>query len=207
MPRPLRPQVAGGIYHLVSRGVRKLPILHRRRVAPALPRAARRDDRALRVGAACLVPDDESLPPARDDRRADRLGRHAVPERLLRAVVRLAARLRGSRLRAAILVGTDRNRLAPLAKPARYILLNPVRAGLCATATDWQWSSYRKTMGHDDQGAASLDHAALRLRPSPRNLPQALRRLHPRGGMTVRSQVATSRTKSGSIWWYIGVSR
>ena len=26
MPRPLRPQVAGGIYHLVSRGVRKLPI-------------------------------------------------------------------------------------------------------------------------------------------------------------------------------------
>ena len=26
MPRPLRPQVPGGIYHLVSRGVRKLPI-------------------------------------------------------------------------------------------------------------------------------------------------------------------------------------
>ena len=26
MPRPLRPQVAGGIYHLVSVGVRKLPI-------------------------------------------------------------------------------------------------------------------------------------------------------------------------------------
>ncbi len=26
MPRPPRPQVAGGIYHLVSRGVRKLPI-------------------------------------------------------------------------------------------------------------------------------------------------------------------------------------
>jgi putative transposase len=26
MSRPLRPQVPGGIYHLVSRGVRKLPI-------------------------------------------------------------------------------------------------------------------------------------------------------------------------------------
>ncbi|MGZ4420032.1 MAG: transposase [Gaiellaceae bacterium] len=26
MPCPLRPQVAGGIYHLVSRGVRKLPV-------------------------------------------------------------------------------------------------------------------------------------------------------------------------------------
>jgi REP element-mobilizing transposase RayT len=26
MPRPPRPQVPGGIYHLVSRGVRKLPI-------------------------------------------------------------------------------------------------------------------------------------------------------------------------------------
>jgi REP element-mobilizing transposase RayT len=30
---------------------------------------------------------------------------------------------------------------------ARYIVLNPVRAGLCVTAKDWNWSSYRKTMG------------------------------------------------------------
>jgi REP element-mobilizing transposase RayT len=27
----------------------------------------------------------------------------------------------------------------------RYILLNPVRAGICATPEDWRWSSYRAT--------------------------------------------------------------
>lgn len=29
----------------------------------------------------------------------------------------------------------------------RYIVLNPVRAGLCATAADWRWSSYRAAAG------------------------------------------------------------
>jgi REP element-mobilizing transposase RayT len=28
----------------------------------------------------------------------------------------------------------------------RYILLNPVRAGLCQSAGDWRWSSYRATV-------------------------------------------------------------
>ena len=39
-----------------------------------------------------------------------------------------------------------------LSQAGRYILLNPVRAGLCATATDWKWSSYRKTMGLTTKG-------------------------------------------------------
>lgn len=29
----------------------------------------------------------------------------------------------------------------------RYVVLNPVRARLCATATEWTWSSYRATAG------------------------------------------------------------
>ena len=29
----------------------------------------------------------------------------------------------------------------------RYVLLNPVRAGLCARPADWRWSSYRATAG------------------------------------------------------------
>jgi putative transposase len=33
---------------------------------------------------------------------------------------------------------------------AAYIVLNPVRAGLCRTPMDWSWSSYRATMGVDD---------------------------------------------------------
>jgi putative transposase len=29
----------------------------------------------------------------------------------------------------------------------RYVLLNPVRAGLCASPEDWRWSSFRATVG------------------------------------------------------------
>lgn len=30
---------------------------------------------------------------------------------------------------------------------ARYVVLNPVRAGVCETASEWRWSSYRATVG------------------------------------------------------------
>jgi len=34
-----------------------------------------------------------------------------------------------------------------IARVARYIDLNPVRAGLCEEPADWRWSSYRATVG------------------------------------------------------------
>ena len=40
-----------------------------------------------------------------------------------------------------------------LAEVARYILLNPVRAGLCAGPADWPWSSYRAMVGTDPKPA------------------------------------------------------
>jgi REP element-mobilizing transposase RayT len=33
---------------------------------------------------------------------------------------------------------------------ARYIVLNPVRAGMCAAAADWPWSSYGASVGATD---------------------------------------------------------
>lgn len=33
---------------------------------------------------------------------------------------------------------------------ARYIVLNPVRAGLCRTAAEWRWSSYGAAVGKQD---------------------------------------------------------
>jgi putative transposase len=30
---------------------------------------------------------------------------------------------------------------------ARYIVLNPIRAGICSTPEDWRWSSYRASLG------------------------------------------------------------
>lgn len=32
---------------------------------------------------------------------------------------------------------------------ARYIVLNPLRAGLCRSPEDWRWSSYRAIVGED----------------------------------------------------------
>jgi putative transposase len=43
----------------------------------------------------------------------------------------------------AVLVERD----AHLLEVVRYIVLNPVRAGLCERAEDWPWSSYRATAG------------------------------------------------------------
>lgn len=34
----------------------------------------------------------------------------------------------------------------------KYVLRNPVAAGLCAHPEDWTWSSYRATLAHDPRG-------------------------------------------------------
>jgi REP element-mobilizing transposase RayT len=43
----------------------------------------------------------------------------------------------------AMLIEKDRY----LLEAARYIVLNPVRAGICSKPVDWEWSSYRPTAG------------------------------------------------------------
>jgi putative transposase len=43
---------------------------------------------------------------------------------------------------------------------ARYVPLNPVRAGLCGSPAGWRWSSYRATAGLDAQ-PAFLDASVL----------------------------------------------
>mgnify|MGYP003562254328 FL=1 len=43
---------------------------------------------------------------------------------------------------------------------SRYIVLNPVRAGLVATAEDWKWSSYGPTISRESS-LAWLDTGAL----------------------------------------------
>lgn len=41
------------------------------------------------------------------------------------------------------LISTD----AHLLQASRYVVQNPVRAGLCRTCEDWKWSSYRASVG------------------------------------------------------------
>ena len=45
----------------------------------------------------------------------------------------------------------DRDLLAT----SRYILLNPVRAGICNSAADWKWSSYAATVGATPTNASA----------------------------------------------------
>jgi putative transposase len=40
-----------------------------------------------------------------------------------------------------------------LLETSRYVVLNPVRAGLCRDAVSWPWSSYRATAGVGESGA------------------------------------------------------
>jgi putative transposase len=151
LPRPLRVQVEGGIYHLVSRGVRKLPIFtddrDRERFLGLLDLTVERYEWELH--SYCLMTNHFHLlistPHANVsvgmqylngcyaqwfNWRHDFEG-HVVERRFWSE-----------------LVTSERQLLAT----ARYIVLNPVRAGLCATAGDWPWSSYRATLSGRRQG-------------------------------------------------------
>ena len=145
MPRPLREQVEGGVYHLVSRGVRKLPIFHddrdRERFLWLLEATA--DRYSWQIHAYCLMTNHFHLLVTTDEAnvsagmqylngrycqwfnwRHDYEG-HVVERRFY-----------------SVLLETDSHLLAA----ARYIVLNPVRAGICRRAADWRWSSYRSTV-------------------------------------------------------------
>lgn len=39
----------------------------------------------------------------------------------------------------------------------RYVVLNPVRAGVCPWPSDWHWSSFNATCGNADPGPLALD--------------------------------------------------
>ena len=62
-------------------------------------------------------------------------------------------------------------REAHLLEAARYVVRNPVRAGLVSRAADWPWSSYRATAGLEPAPAwldasALLDHFSSRRAPA-----------------------------------------
>jgi REP element-mobilizing transposase RayT len=151
MPRPLRPQVAGGIYHLVSRGVRKLPVFtddeSRKRFLGLLDETLERYHWELHSW--CLMTNHfhllvTTVEPTVSDGMQYLNGcygqwydwRHGYEGHVFER-----------RFWSQLIEGDGH-----LHEAARYILLNPVRAGMCATAPDWKWTSYRKTMGTTTKG-------------------------------------------------------
>ena len=50
-----------------------------------------------------------------------------------------------------------------LLEACRYVVLNPIRASLCATAEEWRWSSYRTCAGLELTHAFLVSDEVLRL--------------------------------------------
>jgi REP element-mobilizing transposase RayT len=148
MPRPPRPQLPGGVYHVITRGNRRQRIFVARNDAPCFLGLLARVVRTLgwRCHDYCLMPNHYHAvvqTPAAD---------LAVGMQRLNGVYAkwfnhhhgVEGHLFERRYRA-IVIETDGQLLAV----SRYLALNPVAAGLCDDPADWLWSSYRAMVGLD----------------------------------------------------------
>ena len=142
MSRPLRVQFEGATYHVVTRGVRKLPLFTDDRDRTFFLELL--DETVTRYGwelhAYCLMTNHfhllVSTPGANISAGMQYLNgrfaqwfnwRHDYEGHLVER--RFWSKL----------IDSDEQ----LFETARYIVLNPVRAGICPTAGGWLWSSYR----------------------------------------------------------------
>jgi REP-associated tyrosine transposase len=148
MPRPHRLQIAGGTYHLTSRGNRRQRIFlddqDRRTFLGILAAVVGR--RGWRCSAYCLMPNHyhlvvETPEPDISSGMQDLNSRYAAG---FNWRCGLTGHLFQGRFHS-ILVEREEHFL----ELARYLMLNPVRAGLCARPGEWRWSSYRATLGSD----------------------------------------------------------
>jgi putative transposase len=146
MPRPLRPQIPGASHHVTARGVDGCAIY--RDVRDRVAFLERLEDVVTRFGwrllAYCLMTNHYHLvvrtPWPTLSRGVQRLnGMHAqrFNTRHRRRGHLFGARFDSPRLE------TD----AHLLLACRYVVRNPVRAGLCAAPDGWRWSSFRATSG------------------------------------------------------------
>jgi REP element-mobilizing transposase RayT len=146
MARPLRLEFPGAVYHVTARGHERTPIFRddadRERFL-ALLSAVRRDF-GWEIHGYCLMANHYHL--LLETPRGD----------LSRGMKTLNGRYAQSfngrhRRRGYLLEGRFRSVLVekgrPLLELHRYIVLNPVRAGLVERAGDWKWSSYRPVAG------------------------------------------------------------
>jgi putative transposase len=150
MPRPLRPQLEGGFYHVVSKGNRGEPIFvdaesrrwHLRICELIIERYG------WRCHAYCQVGNHYHLlvetPQPNISRGMQQLnGRYAQWFNWRHG---LYGHLFKGRFWSALVESDDY-----FVELSRYIVLNPVRAAFCDDVADWQWSSYRATIGLADE--------------------------------------------------------
>lgn len=146
MARPLRIEFAGALYHVMARGNARDAIFldddDRQEYIANLGRVAGRFD--WRLWAWCLMDNHyhlliETLKPtlSRGMREINGIYTQGFNRRHGRVGHVLQGRYK------AVVVDRD----SYLTELSRYVVLNPVRAGLAVTAGDWRWSSYGAVMG------------------------------------------------------------
>ncbi|MBK1723035.1 REP-associated tyrosine transposase [Thiocystis violacea] len=146
MARPLRIEFAGALYHITSRGDRREAIFEddadRTTFLDLLAEVVERFN--WRCNAYCLMPNHYHLIVQTVE------GNLSKGMRQLNGVYTQASNRRHGRVGhlfqgrfKGILVDRD----AYLLELSRYVVLNPVRAGLVPAPGDWPWSSYRAMVG------------------------------------------------------------
>lgn len=146
MSRPLRLEYAGALYHVTSRGDRREDIYEddadRKCFLTVLDQVC--ETYNWSCYAYCLMSNHYHLLIETPDANLSSGMRQLnglYTQRFNRAHHRVGHVFQGRYK--AILVDKD----SYLLELARYIVLNPVRAGMVRSAKDWPWSSYRATVG------------------------------------------------------------
>jgi putative transposase len=146
MARPLRIQFPGGLYHVTARGNERRPVFadttDRERFLAVLATAVGRYH--LLCHAYCLMDNHYHLLLETPDANLSGAMRHlnGVYSQAFNRWHRRSGHLFEGRFQAQLV---DRD--SYLRAVCRYIVLNPVRAGLVAHPRQWPWSSYRATAG------------------------------------------------------------
>lgn len=146
MARPHRPQVAGGVYHITARGNRRQPIFlddrDRHSFLTLLEDVVGRH--GWRIHAYCLMPNHFHLLVETTEANIS-IGMQRLNFRYAQWFNHrhdLDGHLFQGRFHSVLAESTWY-----VVELARYIVLNPVRAGLCQHPGEWRWSSYRATIG------------------------------------------------------------
>ena len=146
MSRPLRIQFPGALYHITSRGDGRDPIYlddsDRTAFLAILSYVCERynwscHSYCLMTNHYHLLMETHAATLARGMRQLNGV----YTQRFNRAHARVGHVYQGRY--SAVLVQKERHLLEVL----RYIVLNPIRAGMVTAAQDWQWSSYRAAIG------------------------------------------------------------
>jgi putative transposase len=156
MPRQPRNHFAGGLFHVGTRGVRKLPIFiddfDRRCFTALLERAIGRS--LWRCPIYCLMTNHYHLVVDMPEPSLSS-GMHWLNGSYAQWFNRrhgVEGHVFEDRFYSEEIEGE-----AHLLEVSRYVPLNPVRAGICRHPSQWPWSSYRATIGTAPPGFLSCE--------------------------------------------------